>query len=527
MKLHGKNLIGWQQSALGDRTVRGYDPKAGQELEPAYAEATAEEIQTACNLAEQAFGEYRQTPADQVASFLETIANNIVGLGDDLIEQASKESGLPKDRITGERGRTVGQLRLFAALVLEGSWVDARIDPALPERKPLPRPDLRRMLIPIGPVAIWGASNFPLAFSVAGGDTASALAARNPVIFKAHPAHPGTSELVGHAIAQSVRASNLPEGTFSLLHGAKPETSRALVRHPAIQAGAFTGSLTAGRALYEAASQRPSPIPFYAEMGSTNPVFVLPAALRERADGIAQGLKNSVTLGVGQFCTNPGVVAGLRGADLEHMTDKLRALMEAEAPASMLYPAILRGYQSGVAKRRDLAAVKSTQASQAASEDRTQAGAVLFETDSGAFLNHEILREELFGPSTVIVSAATREELEAIAHAMEGSLTATVHATPEDIAEFRSLITILETKVGRLLFNGYPTGVEVSSAMHHGGPYPATADPKFTSVGTASIYRFVRPICYQNAPPEILPLELQDGNPRGIWRLFDGTLGKA
>jgi NADP-dependent aldehyde dehydrogenase len=511
MELHGKNLIGSRESALGGQGIRGYDPKLGRSLEPAYTEATAEEIEKACELAGEAYSEFRQVSAEKVAEFLEKIAANILDLGDHLIE----------------RGRTVGQLRIFAALVLEGSWVDARIDPALPDRKPLPRPDLRRMLIPIGPVAVWGASNFPLAFSVAGGDTASAFAARNPVLFKAHPAHPGTSEMVGRAIVQAVQACGLPEGAFSLVHGAKPGSSQTLVRHPAVQAGAFTGSFKAGRALFDAAAQRIAPIPFYAEMGSVNPVFVLPGALRERGESIAQGLNSSVTLGVGQFCTNPGIVAGQRGEDLERMTAKLRTLVEGDAPGSMLYPGILRGYQTGVVQRSKLPAVKSTQSSQAAVEERTEAGAVLFETDAESFLNHEILRQELFGPSTVIVAAQTREELEAVARTMEGSLTATVHATAEDIAAYRGLISLLETKVGRLLFNGYPTGVEVAPAMHHGGPYPATADAKFTSVGTASIYRFVRPICYQNAPAEILPPELQDGNPRGIWRVFDGTVGKA
>ncbi|HEX4228727.1 MAG TPA: aldehyde dehydrogenase (NADP(+)) [Bryobacteraceae bacterium] len=527
MELHGKNLIGWTKSALGGHSIRGYDPKAGHDLGPAYAEATAEEIHWAGELAAGAFTEYRTATAEQVAAFLEAIATNILDLGDGLIERASQESGLPKDRITGERGRTVGQLRMFAALVLEGSWVDARIDPALPDRKPLPRPDLRRMLIPIGPVAIWGASNFPLAFSVAGGDTASAFAARNPVVFKAHPAHPGASEMVGRAIVEAARACGFPEGTFSLLHGAKPETSLALVRHPAIQAGAFTGSLRAGRALFDAASQRTAPIPFYAEMGSVNPVFVLPGALKEGGETIAQGLKNSVTLGVGQFCTNPGVVAGLRGDGLDLMITKLRSLVEAEPPGTMLYPGILRAYQAGVGQRRELPGVRSTSASQATSEEHTEAGAVVFETDAESFQKHEILRQELFGPSTVVVSAGTPTELEEIARNMEGSLTATVHATAEDLSEYRGLISLLATKVGRLLFNGYPTGVEVSPAMNHGGPYPATADPKFTSVGTAAICRFVRPICYQNAPPEVLPPELLDGNPLGIWRMFDGTLGKA
>jgi NADP-dependent aldehyde dehydrogenase len=526
MELHGKNLIGSLSSALGSGVIHPYDPKSGQPLPPSFSEATTDEIGAAAELAASAFDQYRNFPPERVAAFLEQIAVNILDLGDELVDRASQESGLPKERLIGERARTVGQLRMFAALILEGSWVDARLDTALPDRKPLPRPDLRRMLIPIGPVAVYGASNFPLAFSVAGGDTASALAARNPVIVKAHPAHPGTSELVGHAIVEAVKTSGVPDGTFSLIHGALPETSLALIRHHAIKAGSFTGSLRAGRALFDAASQRPEPIPFYAEMGSVNPVFVLPGALRERGEALALGLKNSVVLGVGQFCTCPGLVIGKEDDHLRGLIENMRRLFEQESPGTMLYPGILRAYLNGVEDRAKLPEVHVTQSKQPIDPTRTEAGASLFEVDAKQFLQCESLQQELFGPSTTVVKCSTPEDLASIAAHLEGSLTATLHGTEEDFLAHRELISVLEQKAGRVIFNGYPTGVEVSPAMNHGGPYPATADPKFTSVGTAAIYRFARPICYQGAPQAVLPPELQDGNPRKIWRTVNNSLSK-
>jgi 2,5-dioxopentanoate dehydrogenase len=524
MAFHGKNFVGNQLSVQGKKTFHGFDPKAGKQLEPAFYQAIDEEIDLALNLASDAAPVLRATGAEEIAGFLETIAQEIEALGDALIEQVMQESGLGRDRITGERGRTTNQLRMFAALVRDGSYVDARIDSAMPDRKPLPRPDLRRMLIPMGPVVVFGASNFPLAFSVAGGDTASAFAARNPVVVKGHPAHPGTSELVAGAIVRAVQRAGLPEGTFSLLNAVDPEVSLAMVRHPATKAVAFTGSERAGRAIFDAAAQRPDPIPAYVEMGSINPVFVLPGALKERGEAIAQGLAGSINLGVGQFCTCPGLVVGIEGSVFEIFNQQLAKAFENSTPATMLHPGILRGYLESLSRVEDVGGVEATRCGLSGDAGKAEATPILFETDASTWLANESLAEEVFGPSAIVIRSQSEEELLTVANALPGTLTATIHGTIEDLARFRGLVTVLETKAGRLIFNGYPTGVEVSSAMHHGGPYPATADPKFTSVGTAAIFRFVRPVCYQNFPNASLPPELQDENPRKIWRTVNGGL---
>jgi NADP-dependent aldehyde dehydrogenase len=526
MELHGKNIIAGKVVESAGKKYQGFAPASGKSIEPSFEEATPDHINQALEAAEQAFQEFRQFPAEQRAAFIEKIAEEILALGDDLIERAHVETALPKDRLTGERGRTVNQLRMFADLIREGSWVDARIDRAIPDRQPLPKPDLRRMLIPIGPVAVFGASNFPLAFSVAGGDTASALAAGCPVVVKAHPAHPGTSEMVARAISKAVEASGMPAGVFSMLHGAGHEVGAGLVKHPLTRAVGFTGSLRGGRALFDAAASRPDPIPVYAEMGSVNPVFLLPGALRERADAIAEGLKNSVTMGVGQFCTCPGLAVGLRDDNFARFTDKLTGLFEAAQPGTMLYPGILQGFEAGVKKLSAIEGLKTTQSQTTPDATKTQARPSLLATSAQTFLIHHELGEEVFGPSTVVVSCDSREELERIARNLEGHLTATIHGTADDLRDHAWLVSILENKVGRLLFNGYPTGVEVCASMQHGGPYPATSDARTTSVGTAAIERFVRPICYQNFPQDALPVELQNANPRGIWRLVDNQLTK-
>jgi 2,5-dioxopentanoate dehydrogenase len=524
MTLQGKNFIGAQLSARGQKTFSGHDPRAGKQLETAFHEATLEEIDDALNLAADAAPSLRAASAETITGFLENIAAEIEALGDQLIDQAVAESGLGRDRLTGERGRTVNQLRLFANLVKEGSFVDARIDPALPERKPLPRPDLRRMLIPIGPVVVFGASNFPLAFSVAGGDTASAFAAKNPVVVKGHSAHPGTSELVAGAIVRAVQKSGLPAGTFSLLNAVDPSVSIALVQHPATKAVAFTGSERAGRAIFDAAAQRPEPIPAFVEMGSTNPVFILPGALQERGDAIAQGLTNSINLSAGQFCTCPGLIFGLETSAFQSFREKLAGAFEQAIPASMVHPGILKGYEQSLARVRSIKGVAEKRSSKAADAAKAEAPPVLFETDASTWLASEALAQEVFGPSAIVVRGKSEQELLQIADSLPGSLTATIHGTTEDLKQHHKLTAVLEKKAGRLIFNGYPTGVEVSSAMHHGGPYPATGDSKFTSVGTAAIYRFLRPVCYQGFPNKALPLELQDENPHKIWRTVDGQL---
>ena len=525
MALHGKNLVAGELGAAGPRTFKAWNPGAGAAMEPAFHEVSADELDRAMEAAEAAFHVYRKVKPEAVAAFLERIGTEIVALGQELIDRASAETALPPDRITGERGRTVGQLNLFAGLVRDGSWVDARIDRALPDRKPLPKPDVRRLLIPIGPVVVFCASNFPLAFSVAGGDTASALAAGCPVVVKANRAHPGTAELVGEAVRKAVAACGMPPGVFSLLQGANHEIGTALVRHPRARAAGFTGSQGGGRALFDAAARRPDPIPVYAEMGSVNPVFILPGALRERGEAIAEGLKGSVTLGNGQFCTKPGAVLAMDDPALGKFMDKLGGLIAQQPAGTLLHTGIHKGYEQGVKEIASVGGVKlASQSAAAADPQKTQVKAALFATDGATFLKERRLREEVFGPATLVVRCGSRGELEKAARAMEGHLTATVHGTEADLKEYAEVVSILETRVGRIVFNGYPTGVEVCPSMNHGGPYPATTDVHSTSVGTAAIYRWARPVCYQNFPQEALPAELQDRNGRKIWRTVDGKL---
>jgi NADP-dependent aldehyde dehydrogenase len=528
MNLHGQNFIGDRLSPGEGKTLRAISPLDSTPLPPTYHLASEKDVNAALELAAAAFETYRETTSEQRTAFLERIADEIMALGDELIVRAHQETGLPEARLTGERARTTGQLKLFAQVVREGSWVDARIDTAILDRQPLPRPDLRRMLIPIGPVIVFGSSNFPLAFSVAGGDTASALATGNPVVVKAHSGHPGTSELVAAAIRRAVTACGLPAGVFSMLHGAGKVIGIALVRHPLARAIGFTGSREAGRALFDAAAARPEPIPVFAEMSSLNPVFILPEAMRGQMAKISEGLRASVTLGVGQFCTKPGLVFGLQDAGFEQFQKAIGQLFEATAPATMLHGGICESYHQGMARASKLGGVKLLARSKENPDARkTHGEPVLVYTDAKNFRKHPELAEEVFGPFAVLVSAQTMSELEDIAENLEGQLTATVHGTPNDLQQAKRLLQILERKAGRLLINGFPTGVEVCPAMNHGGPYPATTDVRFTSVGTAALYRFVRPICYQNFPAPLLPEALKDENPYGIWRLVNGTLTKG
>jgi len=535
MELHGLTILGGKPSDPPVQntmntciTFAGVNPATGKRLEPFYYEASEAEIDQALQLAESAFGIYRKKSPEEIATLLEAMADAIVGLGDELIQRAVQETALPEGRITGERGRTVGQLKAFAQLVREGSWVDARIDRAQPERKPLPRPDIRRMLVPIGPVVVFSASNFPLAFSAAGGDTASALAAGNPVIVKAHPSHPGTSELVMRAVQSAIEKCGMPSGLVSLIHGTSTAVGVNLVKHPLTRAVGFTGSLQGGRALFNVAASRPEPIPVYAEMGSTNPVFVLPGALAERGDDIAQGLVQSVTMGVGQFCTNPGLVFGLKGPKLQSFIDKT-ALLMAQAPiGNMLNASISARYRSGAEELRKLPGV-SVAGEVALPKDAltTQAAPRVLSTDADSFRKSHALREELFGPATVIVACESIAEAESLARSLDGQLTATIHGTASDVAQYQTLIDILTCKAGRVIYNGFPTGVEVCPAMHHGGPYPATTESRSTSVGTAAILRFARPVAYQSMPQELLPEQLRDKNLRNGWRLIDGEWTRA
>jgi len=527
MNLHGQNFIGDQLVPGAGKTLRATSPLDGKPLTPEFHLSGEKEVNAAMELAAAAFDAYRETTGDQRAAFLERIADEIMALGDALIQRARQETGLPEARLTGERARTAGQLKLFAQVVREGSWVDARIDTAIPDRQPAPKPDLRRTLIPIGPVIVFGSSNFPLAFSVAGGDTASALATGNPVVVKAHSGHPGTSELVATAVRRAVVACSLPAGVFSMLHGAGKVIGTALVRHPVARAIGFTGSRAAGRALFDAAAARPEPIPVFAEMSSLNPIFILPEALQTQRTKISEGLRTSVTMGVGQFCTKPGLIFGLQEAGFDQFQKALAQLFETAVPATMLHAGICESYHEGLARATGLSGVKLLARSKENPEaGKTHGEPVLVCTDAKNFQKHPELAEEVFGPFAVLISAQTMSELEDIAENLEGQLTATVHGTFNDLQQAKRLLQILERKAGRLVINGFPTGVEVCPSMNHGGPYPATTDVRFTSVGTAALYRFVRPVCYQDFPAGLLPAALRNENPPGIWRLVNGKLTK-
>jgi 2,5-dioxopentanoate dehydrogenase len=521
MSITGDLLIGTQRVGGGERSFRAVNPATGETLEPAFAFAGATEVERACDLAWEAFHVYRETGLDERARFLETIAANIMDLGDVLVERASAETGLPRGRIEGERARTVGQLKLFADVVRQGEWLDVRIDHAMEERKPLPRPDLRQRQIALGPVAVFGASNFPLAFSVAGGDTASALAAGCPVAVKGHPAHPGTGELVGRAIQKAVASCGLPEGVFSLLLG-EIETGSRLVAHPHIKAVGFTGSRGGGMALVRIAAGRPEPIPVYAEMSSINPVYVLPAALAARAEAIGREFVGSLTMGAGQFCTNPGLVFGLDGPDVDRFVDAAVNALNVCEPQPMLTPGIHKAYEAGVQALSEHNGVE-TVARGRVGEGINQGQGALFATDADSFMADERLAHEVFGSSSLVVRCPDIEALIAVSERLEGQLTATLHMEPADAGIARRLMPILERKAGRILANGWPTGVEVGHAMVHGGPFPATSDSRTTSVGSLAIRRFLRPVCYQDLPPELLPSAVRDGDDLRIPRLVNGA----
>ncbi|PCE23916.1 aldehyde dehydrogenase (NADP(+)) [Paraburkholderia acidicola] len=525
MQITGDMLIGGSTVRGTRGTLRAFDPARNAEIEPTFGAGGTTEVERACELAARAFDSYRAAPLETRARFLEAIADNIVSLGDVLIERAHAESALPKARLEGERGRTVGQLKLFAALVREGRWLTATLDSALPERKPLPRPDLRLQKIPVGPVAVFGASNFPLAFSVAGGDTASALAAGCPVVAKAHPAHLGTSELVGRAIQKAVVDCDLPEGVFSLLVGAGNEIGEALVAHPAIKSVGFTGSRRGGLALVDIAAKRREPIPVFAEMSSVNPFFLLPGALKRRGDEIAAGFVESVTLGVGQFCTNPGLVITLDGEETQRFIDAAAQALAKKGAQTMLTAGIAAAYKDGVLQRGEERGV-TTVAQGMASDASCAALPALFTTNAMHFLATPELEDEIFGPTSLIVICPTIDDMLQVARHVEGQLTATLQLEAEDYPLARQLLPVLERKAGRILANGFPTGVEVSYAMVHGGPFPATSDPRATSVGATAIERFLRPVCYQDLPAELLPEALRDENPLKLWRLRDGKLGR-
>lgn len=521
MELTGQSFIGTRRGSRDGASFQALNPQTGAPLPPLFFSATPAEVDAAVQLTSEAFTSYAQATGKARAAFLRRIADGFDAGKQQLAERAHLETALPMPRLLGEVGRTSGQLRLFASVVEEGSWVQARIDPALPGRQPLPRPDIRSMLRPLGPVAVFGASNFPLAFSVAGGDTASALAAGCPVVVKAHPAHPGTSELAAQIITDAVAAEGLHPGVFTMLFDSGIEVGAALVKHSLMRAVAFTGSLRAGRALMDLAAARPDPIPCFTEMSSGNPVFVLPGALRKGPAALAQSLFGSFTLGAGQFCTKPGIVLVPDAPERPSFFEELKSLVEKSQPFTLLTAGISREYGRATESRANQVPLAAAAAG-LESSSASHANAKLFTVCLDQLIGQPELATEIFGPDTLLVHCDTTEDYLRAARALDGHLTATLLGDDDDLAANRELIQVLEQKAGRLIFNAFPTGVEVTHAMVHGGPYPSTSDPRFTSVGTLAIYRFARPVCFQGFPQALLPPELQDANPLAITRLRDG-----
>ena len=498
---HGKHLIDGEWVG-GDATFAS-SPSHGPAHD--YAVGTPDLVARACAAAADAFDAYAATSREDRARFLEAIADEIEARAADITEIGTQETGLPEARLNGERGRTTGQLRLFAEHIRNGDYLDRRTDAALPDRQPAPRPELRMIQLPVGPVAVFGASNFPLAFSTAGGDTAAALAAGCPVVVKGHSAHPGTGEIVAEAVKAAIDKTGMPKGVFALIQGGNRKVGEALVTDPRIKAVGFTGSLAGGRALFDLCAARPEPIPFFGELGSVNPMFVLPHAAAARADEIGTGWAGSLTMGAGQFCTNPGIAIVMDGPDADRVIAAARAALEKVAPQTMLTDGIARAYREGVERVSHSNAVKPVLTTDSA--DRS-AAPNLYETTADAFLGEDDLAEEVFGPLGLVVRAQSPADMERLARGFPGQLTATLHTDPEDAATARRLLPILAQKAGRVLANGFPTGVEVADAMVHGGPYPASTNFGATSVGTLSIRRFLRPVSFQNLPDYLVEGDL-------------------
>ena len=514
--LLGSSFIGFSRSTGTEPCGNAVQPGTGTKLEPAYLTATPEEVDHAMSLAAAAFPVYSNLSGKTRAGFLRTIALEIESVVDDIVERGILETALPEPRLRGETARTTGQLRMFANLIEEGSWVDARIDRADPDRKPIPKVDLRSMLRPLGPVAVFCASNFPMAYSVAGGDSASALAAGCPVIVIAHASHPGVAEIVATAVIRAAKLTDMPEGVFSVLYGGGRKVGQAVVKHPVTQAVGFTGSRAGGTALMDSAANRKQPIPVYAEMSSVNPIVILPGALERGEENLAEAFFGSLTLGVGQFCTNPGLVFLPEGKGEKFLT-KIKSLIEAGTPGMMLNAAICQSFADSTAAFAATAGVE-TLARSVTEAGPGQGAPAVFIVSINDFLENEALQGEMFGPATLIVRG-TLEEIEAAIPHLEGQLTASLHATDAELTSNSSLIHALQTRAGRLIFNGFPTGVEVCNSIVHGGPFPATSDGRSTSVGTMAIFRFCRAVAWQSFPDAALPAELQEANPLGIKRM--------
>ena len=524
MSITGKNFIGFSQSATGDHTFQSYVPSQDKNLPENFYTATSEEVSRTMDLATKAFKEYSRVPATKRADFLIAITEEIMACGDLLLERANLETGLPMARLQGERARTINQLTQFADMLREGSWVDASIDTAQPNRTPLPKSDLRKMLIPIGPVIVFGSSNFPFAYSVAGVDTGPALAAGNPVIVKAHAAHPGVSDLTAQAIVKAAKRTGMPEGVFSMLYDDGFEVGAALVKHPASKAVGFTGSYKGGMALFKMALEREEPIPVYAEMGSVNPIVVLPEYLEKNAVSLAKLLAGSVTLGAGQFCTNPGLVFVTESEGLTVFEENYKNEIIATPSATMLTAGICNTFY----KLKEEALIQSNVTEFAAAETNNdlsnQSQATIARVSGSDFIANPKLHEEVFGPfSMLIVCKDTDELLAAVSH-LQGQLTASLMADAKEVSNYPALVQQLSNISGRFIMNGVPTGVEVCPSMHHGGPFPAASYAHFTSVGRHSVLRFVRPQTYQDWPDSLLPVELRNNNPLGIFRLVNNQM---
>lgn len=519
--MHGKNRIGFNLVETTGSTLKAYSTLKNDVLPGDFQAAGTQEVDAAMKKAQKAFIAYRKLSGTKKAEFLEAIGEEIMSLGDQLVDRVVAESALPEGRIKGERGRTVGQLNLFAALLREGSWVEASIDTAIPDREPLPKADIRKMLKPVGPVVVFTASNFPLAFSTAGGDTAAALAAGNPVIVKAHESHLGTNEMISDAIAKAAEKTGMPDGVFSTLVSEGYEVGQKLVEHPLTKSVAFTGSYRGGMALYEIASKREEPIPVFAEMGSINPVFMMPGKLKGDAAGLAKTYAGSITLGAGQFCTNPGLILGIKSDELTQFAETLaREIVEIQ-PSTMLNQGIAKNYQAKLENALKQGGVKAlNEASKAGANQGTPLVATVSAAD---FKSNPALIEEVFGPFSLVVICDNEDELNEVTDLLPGQLTTTFMATEKDISSFEDTITRAAERCGRVIFNGVPTGVEVCHSMQHGGPFPASTDGRFTSVGTDAIKRFVRPVAFQDAPESFLPDELKNSNPLKIWRKVNGN----
>ncbi|SFE54998.1 aldehyde dehydrogenase (NADP(+)) [Shimia marina] len=497
-KPHGKHLIAgnWVAGAQNFASSPAHGPSHE------YAAGSVEDVDAAVQAAEKAFWSYGYSSRDARAAFLNAIADEIEARAEAITEIGTQETGLPEARLQGERGRTTGQLRLFASHILQGDYLDRRHDEALPERAPLPRPDLKMVQRPIGPVAVFGASNFPLAFSTAGGDTAAALAAGCPVVVKGHSAHPGTGEIIAEAIHAAIARCNVDPGVFSLIQGGNRAVGSALVQHPLIKAVGFTGSLAGGRALFDLCAQRPEPIPFFGELGSVNPMFILDHALSNRGAEIGAGWAGSLSMGAGQFCTNPGIAIVKAGAEADAFVAAAQEALGQVGAQTMLTDGIAAAYRDG---QRRIAGTSGVQEVLTSVCDLRDATPYLYKTTAQNWLANEALAEEVFGPLGVVVEVTDMDEARAVAMSLQGQLTCTLHMDDADMGDAQSLMPILERKAGRLLANGFPTGVEVADTMVHGGPYPASTNFGATSVGTLSIRRFLRPVCYQNLPDALVP----------------------